>query len=829
MLKTILALLCLTGLAPAYGEVSSPRLKAALTYKLLNHVTWVGDPGIKQLDIAYWGPQDAYYTELKNGLPGNTIRGKSLTVTLVNPSSFNPEEFEALIIATGFCAEAAPLINRIRRSNTLVITDTCPFKNDFMINIFVSATNKLAFEVNRTNIVFEGLGLDKNVYLLGGTELDVAELFRDSEYQLQKIRETLDRKIKELAAMEEKLKEQGNILQHHSAEIATQQKAIRDQDSEFMIKLEENIQLVDQIEKNNTILESQKRELTSKNQLIGKQNIVLLVGGIILIIFLMMLVLISKISKQRNHIIEELKQVKNALEISREEEKRANEQKSAFLAKMSHEIRTPMSGVLGMSELLSYTSLSEEQRVLNRSIREAGKVLLSVINDILDFSKLEAGRVVLQSVPFNLETLLMDVSNIFYATRSEKDVSFVVDLKPDLPKIMMGDPLRLEQILINLIGNAFKFTEKGQVMVVVSKKSTAMTNHIRFSIIDTGIGISDLNKKRLFNAFVQADNTITRGYGGTGLGLVICKQLVEQMGGDIGCESSLGQGSTFWIELPLPEASTQVAHQILLPDVDAEQDKKDQLLFFAYPIRTLVAEDNELLQAVMKGVFKQLGLQADFVSDGERVLKTVTANYGNHALVLMDCEMPLMDGMEATREIRQWELRRKVEADQAIKIVALTAHVLPEYMERCKAAGMNDFLIKPIDANLLQATLLAVIKDCLAQPDVLDTSVIRHYYENNDVHFREALSIFQSTITPELTELMELTENLSMDNLKKIAMLTHKHKSSAYMIGAKKLGHILQAINKLAKSNSEEGVKLFRVYLKKSVQETLRQVQESFG
>lgn len=508
-----------------------------------------------------------------------------------------------------------------------------------------------------------------------------------------------------------------------------------------------------------------------------------------------------------NSMLDGIERRDEQLLVAKKAAEEANRAKSHFLAQMSHEIRTPMNGVLGIASLLLNTSLDEKQHQFVRTIRSSGESLLNLINDILDFSKIEAGKLELELIQFNLREVAEETVDLLSEHTDEKDVNLACSIHSAVPVHVEGDPGRLRQVLMNLLGNALKFTRRGEVALNVSlEKITGDNAHLRFEVRDSGIGIKQEKQKEIFTAFSQADESTTRQFGGTGLGLAICRQLVNMMGGEIGMESTEGRGSTFWFTTlftigSFSESITARQQQATLPET--------------FNASVLVAEDNATNQIVAKGMLEQLGCRVDLAENGrESVARAAEKRYD---LIFMDCQMPVMDGYEATGNIRKAEHQTGI---GRTPIVALTAHAMKGDRDRCLAVGMDDYITKPFNeqqlATVLSKWLLETGTNMLTEPPVKmpeeqDLKSIKIHVDKSVLdNFRQ----IQQPGKPDLIKLLvrvylksspkilhDIRQAAKSNDIEKLWRSAHSLKSSSANLGARRLALICEDLESLGRKN----------------------------
>ena len=887
--------------------ISSDELRVAWLYTFAKHTSWPDETQRQRITIGFYPAQPELEALLRRATHDRLLRDKPIVVVHYADIT-RARQAQMLVLGIEMNRQLQSISRTLAGSETLLVTEDISESLYTMINLLRGDKTRFTFEVHRPNIIYEGLGINRELLLSGGTELDIARIYKETEQALSQVKQSLAQQANTLQLQSEALatkdaaigrksreldKLQGSLLQlHHQQQaeqqqldgthrqlqveqqqldkthrqlqadrqkaeenrrqlsrqqltMAAQQQQLNSRAAELQSKADDIMVNINTIEAQEDLLNQQKLALSSQGDSLEQQSATieqqqgllfyqrLVSGSLAVVVFIVLFSFYTRIqaSKRLARGNAQLADANKKLAETSEQLKRAAEAKSMFLSTMSHEIRTPMNGVLGMAELLASSKLNAEQQRNLGIIQSSGKLLVNVINDILDYSKIEAGKMELENIDFAPDRLLQDCATTFGRIAQDKSLDFTLLVDPDVPATLQGDPSRITQILTNFLSNAFKFTEQGEIRI--GAELLAPQQVWRFSVRDSGSGMSEDQCAAIFNPFTQADASISRSHGGTGLGLSICKQLVELMGGEIGVESHQGQGSYFWARLPVSDAAlTQASSRqlppaleqgqvlvalehadqrsnlcghlrrwgiaakplvtvdqlwesltdaltseppwrptILLSDkfldlsrphpaevmeetyviylcswaqsMDSFVDEQQSFVHLRQPVnasmvfdallqlhqpkalekptakqalaqypqaRVLVAEDNQVNQMVVKGLLKQYAIEPVIAENGQLALEALQNDHFD--LVLMDCEMPLLDGYEASRMFREIEAQGIDFADseedagtQHTAIVALTAHAMTEHRDRAKAAGMDDHLAKPINRVALEEVL----------------------------------------------------------------------------------------------------------------------------
>lgn len=492
----------------------------------------------------------------------------------------------------------------------------------------------------------------------------------------------------------------------------------------------------------------------------------------------------------------------------------ASRAKMDFLAAMSHEIRTPLNGIMGMIHFLNETSLNGKQKECLSTIENCSSALLNTLNDILDISKIEAGKFQINNVNFSLRHLVRSIYNLLLQKAEAKGITLHLEIDPRVPAYICADPHRMQQIIMNLISNALKFTDKGYVRISIKTRGQH-NKSLYFEIKDTGIGMTRDQQKNLFQSFGQADSTIATKYGGTGLGLSISRQLVELMDGRIGVASEKGHGSLFWFEIPLIEA---------LDGLEGHEEQEADLRI-AQNLYVLIVEDNKVNQIILSRLLDKYNIAYDIAGDGEEAVKIMETAVDKYDMVFMDMQMPRMDGVTATRKIRAMG-----EAWQAIPIIGLTANVLDQHIQQCLDAGMIDYLSKPIDPKLLYKKIhdnQKIIENRERETRRKDNErkITSTIDEIRAIMGEEYAQNFIASAQEEINKLYNNIANAhSNGDMKVIRTNAHELKAISGSIGLLGIMQASEMLEMLSEAEADENLGAYIIQLGDAVKDTAQQI-----
>ncbi len=697
----------------------------AYIYNFAKNVEWQSEENIPSFNFKVISADNKTIQELINLSAAKTLRGKPIRVssssTLTGTSGL-----QLIYVAKDKANEIPSIFEQVEGKNILLITDNYSNKRLVMINFYDTEQGTIKFEINKANIINQRILIKEDMILLGGTQIDVAALYREGqqsllslqkhtselESNLKKLESVIAEKTKEvelqkasLAQQSQKIQEQQKVLASQNAEfekqvteLAAQKQAISEQQKIFEGKNIELNKLKGDLDRGkstlkslNESIEKQRAELNAKSKIvteqgatINRQQNYLYFFLVIILLAILLVISIYQGLKHKQKVSEELALAKEAAEA-------ATIAKSQFLATMSHEIRTPMNAIIGLSNLVLKTELDVKQLDYLTKIERSAHILLGIINDILDFSKIEAGKLNIESTDFNLYEVMDTVSNLVSQKAQEKGLEFLIHVAPEVPEALVGDSLRITQVITNYCSNAVKFTEAGEIVVNAELESIEGGKaKIRFSVSDTGIGLTPEQTSKIFQSFSQADSSTSRKYGGTGLGLAISKSLAKLMGGDVWVESEIGKGSKFYFSAVMG-IQKEKKNDEYIPSVDLRD------------LKVLICDDNETARQILKEMMASFGFIAAVSKSGIEAMEILQANKEHpFNLVLMDWQMPDMNGLEVSKMILQNENIPKP------TIIMITSFGREKIAEEAWKVGIKAFLNKPVSYSMLFDTIMEV-------------------------------------------------------------------------------------------------------------------------
>lgn len=728
-------LLALAGPVHAQREVVTiDEAKAKLLVSIIDNTTWPNESAMSHFTLGVLGINRTLVTALTNQMAGITLRGKPIKVRVYD-SLESAREADVLVLPQSFNRDLADVERTMEGSRTLLVTESAADKAHTMVNFVFSSKVRLGFEINASNITSAGMTPSRELLLFGGSKVDLADIYEQSEAKLAQARAMASEQQRQLDEQRKLLAEQGDTIERQRTEVAANLRklaqlenhlaSVRESLADSQSRLDDNAAeledkekillekeayiagYTERIERNLKRLEDQQQEiaeqerqiqeqgsvLVSQLSTIESQRFILMATGAVLLLVLVLIGIILRAWRSKHRLALQLEGKTRELGVANEKLVQLTEAKSQFLSTMSHEIRTPMNGVVGMAELLEGTELTGQQREYVSLIIKSSDTLLGLINDILDLSKIEVGRLELEVISFSLREVLADTLQTLALRANEKDLELTFHIPPEVPDWVLGDPLRLRQIMVNLVGNAIKFTEEGEIDLDLQLLASGNdTVRIRFEVRDTGIGITEAQQARIFQAFDQADASTTRRFGGTGLGLAISRQLVQLMGGDLSVRSVPGEGSTFYFEADF--AVSGEASPVSLQPEELQG------------LPALVVDDNATNRTILEEMLTNWGMVpciVDGAGPAIAALEQAEREERPFAIALLDVMMPGTDGFELTALIRQRP------AQQALRILMLTSAGSAISEAQRRELRISRVLMKPVK----HSDLLAAMTDAL--------------------------------------------------------------------------------------------------------------------
>jgi signal transduction histidine kinase/DNA-binding response OmpR family regulator len=742
--------------------------KVTLLKSIFENTTWPNEDQIEYFVLGLYGKDRDLSRALKIEMADHQVRGKPVIVARFGdlPAA---RSAHMLVLATSQNSELSDINKSLAGSQTLIVTDDAREERYTMVNFIRPTDNRLSFEVNRGNIVNAGLTLSRDMLLFGGSKLDVTAIYQETEAELARARAVaveqqkllddqrstiaqqkreVEAKREELSMLEEQLTGIQQVLSDSESKLEKNARALIEKETVLAEKEAYIESYSGKIARNQKRLEEQQKAISTREKQIAEQSqvlmkqvstienqrLILIGAGVILLLVMSLIFVIFRGYRSKHRLALQLEGKSRELGVANKKLVQVTEAKSRFLSAMSHEIRTPMNGVIGMAELLEGTNLNTQQQEYVSLIIKSADTLLGLINDILDFSKIEAGRLDIESIPFNLREVLGDTLQTLALRANEKGLELTFHIPPEVPDRLIGDPLRLRQIMVNLVGNAIKFTESGEVAVDLQLAPPSGTGtRLLFEVRDTGIGISNAQQQKIFKAFDQADSSTTRQFGGTGLGLSIARQLTEMMGGNMAVNSEPGKGSTF-----------SFTAQFELPDEPQPAPLQPEGL---RDLKALVVDDNSTNRMILEELLENWGMSVCVVDSGSKALAELARARESSqpfSLALLDVMMPNMDGFELAARIRQ-------EPEQSeIRILMLTSAGRSDTQDIRQRLDISRVLLKPVK----HADLQRAITDALGVTTIDETTETNSYakpvqarrillVEDNPVNQKVAVELLQ--------------------------------------------------------------------------------------